>query len=113
MLLLSPPSVFSPAVSSAVLHRLSGVINEYFATLMQAPEVPLVYNHGNYRTCKEASDSGVIKLIPDKEVSAPAWSIFKAWSFTQSGGWWGGGGWAGDTEEIGRLQEALARLRPF
>lgn len=55
-------SVFSPAVSSAVSRRLCGVINEYFAMLMQATEVPLVYNHGNYSTCIHASDSGVIKL---------------------------------------------------
>ncbi len=48
MLSVSPP----PTVSSVVVHTLCGVIDEYFAMLMQAPEeVPLVYNHGNYSTC--------------------------------------------------------------
>lgn len=50
-------SVLPPAVSSVVSRRLCGVIDEYFAMLMQ---VPLEYNHGNY-SYLHASDSGAIK----------------------------------------------------
>lgn len=50
-------SLSSPAESSVVSHQLYGVLNEYFAMLMQAAEVPLEYNHGNYRNCMHASDS--------------------------------------------------------